>query len=232
MNGEEGMDRLRALRGLVEARGEMYAFLSALYLQPPSEGLMAKVLEEGSLEELARLLGEEAVGPLRGFARQFEGDVEGLRREYDELFHVPLSRYVTPYEAVYRDERVVEGKAMKGLLMGPSTLAAQRAYREAGVGLSAGCKELPDHIGVELAFMDLLCRKEREAWEREATAEARDWLRRERDFLREHLSRWVPALCREICQKARNDFYRGVAGLTREFVRLEMATLEGMEREI
>lgn len=98
MSQEEGMNRLKALRGLVKARGEMYAFLSVPYLQPPLEGWVVKALEM--------------------------------------------------------------------------------------------------------------------------------------DFLQEHLARWVPALCREICRNARSDFYRGVASLTREFVRVEAVTLKGVGHDL
>jgi len=31
-----------------------------------------------------------------------DGDYDALDRQYQELFVVPLGRYVTPYEAVYR----------------------------------------------------------------------------------------------------------------------------------
>jgi TorA maturation chaperone TorD len=56
-------------------------------------------------------------------------------------------------EAVYRDERELDGTRVRGQLLGPSALAVKELYREAGLQLSGDSKDLPDHVGLELACM-------------------------------------------------------------------------------
>ena len=69
-----------------------------------------------------------------------------MEREFMDLFVVPNSRYVAPYESAYRDRWLLPeqvGKdgtpqVMKRLLMGESTLAVRRCFLEAGVEPVAG----------------------------------------------------------------------------------------------
>lgn len=208
-----------------EARGDMYRFLSAAFLEPPSEALLAPLLADGFVEGLEEIFGTAAVDNLRQFVRGFQGDYAALDQEFQDLFMVPLGRYVTPYEAVYRDEREMGDTRVRGLLMGPSTLAVKQLYREAGAAVSEDFKDLPDHIGLELACMEFLCRGEAQAWDQEDL----DAVRRLRDFqrrlLQEHLLQWVPTLCRRIRESATGPLYRGIASLTEAYLADEAETL-------
>ena len=203
------------------ARGQLYRFLAVAFLTPPTAEMVAPMLDDDVLEELGKRFGGDAVADLGAFKQSFSGDTDALDREYQDLFVVPLGRYVTPYEAVYRDERVIDGQVVRGLLMGPSALAVKALYREAGLDIAADLLELPDHVGLELAGMQTLCRAEARAWERddvEAAARARGLQRR---LLEEHLLRWVPALCARVRENAPGPFYRGIAALTEAFLRRE-----------
>ncbi len=216
---------LDALAPLATTRAGVYEVLAALYLQPPSRDLVAALLELAAAA-MADLSSRGSAGDLlRRYAGSYKGELEALQQEFNDLFTVPLGRYVTPYEAVYRDERMVGEERLRGLLMGPATLAVLTAYREASAVMPPDCPELPDYIGIELNFMAFLCARESAAWQ--AGDEAAAWvlLRREQRFLAEHLLQWVPALSRRITQNARSDFFRGIALLTDEFLRADAATL-------
>ncbi|MDP2627379.1 MAG: hypothetical protein Q8Q58_10795, partial [Candidatus Rokubacteria bacterium] len=89
-------------RAWATARGQLYRFLATVFLTPPGERLVAPLLDAEVLSELGGRFGEEAVAELRSFRDGFLGDYEPLDQEYQGLFVVPLGRYVTPYEAVYR----------------------------------------------------------------------------------------------------------------------------------
>ena len=197
-----------------KARGDIYKFLSAAFLEPPSRALVTALSSNGLLEALENIFGHAAVDDLRLSVSQIQSDYESLDQEFQDLFMVPLGRYVTPYEAVYRDEREVGDDRVQGLLMGPSTLAVKQLYREAGAAVSEDFKDLPDHVGLELACMGFLCEAEAQAWVKEDL----DSVRRMRDFqkklLHEHLLLWVPALCGRIRERAPGPYYRGIAGLT------------------
>ena len=128
------------------ARGQLYRFLAAGFLTPPTAEMVAPMLEDDVLEELRERFGGDAVADLIAFKQTFSGDSDALDREYQDLFVVPLGRYVTPYEAVYRDERVIDGQVVRGLLMGPSTLAVRALYREAGLDIAADLARDPARL--------------------------------------------------------------------------------------
>jgi TorA maturation chaperone TorD len=209
-----------------EGRGQMYRFLSAAFLAPPSERFVAPFLTGAFLKEMEAAFEPATIEDLSQFAREFQGDYERLDQEFQGLFMVPLGRYVTPYEAVYRDEREVGDTRLRGLLMGPSTLAVKQLYREAGMAISEDYKDLPDHVGLELACMEFLCQVEGQAWEREDLTEVRRVRHLEGRLLHDHLLQWVPALCQRIRENAPGPFYRGIASLTMAYLSQESKTVD------
>jgi TorA maturation chaperone TorD len=212
-----------ALALLVEMRAQVYEVLATLYLQPPSRELVTALLGLAESPALADLSCGGAADSLRRYALSYTGDLEALQQEFHDLFTVPLGRYVTPYESVYRDERMVGEERVRGLLMGPSTLAILHAYRQHGFALSPECSELPDHIGVELSFMSLLCQREREGRQAGDDAMVGRLLECQLRFLQDHLLRWVPHLRERVAANAPSEFYRGVAGLTEDFLSADRA---------
>lgn len=220
-----------AMADLAGGRAAVYGVLASLYLEPPSADLVRGLLDLSASPEMSDLFDGPAAVCLRRFAASYGGDLDCLRQEFHDLFLVPLGHYVTPYEAVYRDERVVGETRVGGLLMGPSTVAVLSAYRESGLQVASDCGELPDHVGIEISFIALLCTREREAWQSGDAGGARQLLRQEEQFVNHHLLKWVPDLCRRIADNARSDFYRGVALLTEEFLRADAASLAPSIRE-
>ncbi len=204
-----------------KARADMYRFLSAVFLEPPTKALIESLLAEGFIEELEGVFGVETVGDLRQFVQEFRGNYESLHQDFQDLFMVPLGRYVTPYEAVYRDEREIGDDRVRGLLMGPSTVAIKQLYREAGVAVSEGFQDLPDHVGLELACMGFLCEAEVHAWEQNDLDDVQRMRDMQKRLSHEHLLLWVPALCGRICENASGPFYRGIASLTEAYLRQE-----------
>lgn len=197
-----------------KARANVNRFLSAAFLEPPSEALVSTLSADSFIAELEKIFGSVAVDDLRQFAGEFGGDHEGLDQEFQDLFMVPLERYVTPYESVYRDQRQVGDKVVRGLLAGSSALAVKQLYRDAGADVSEDFKDFPDHIGLELACMEFLCGEEALAWEQQDLEKAKKMRGFQKRLLHEHLLQWVPALCARIRENAPGPFYRGVAGLT------------------
>jgi TorA maturation chaperone TorD len=206
----------------------MYEFLSALYLRPPTDEVVGRLLSKDFLDVFGAAFSPACGRDFEAFRAQWNGDRGALRQEYDDLFIVPLGRYVAPYEAVYRDRRTVGTQVVGGLLMGRSTVAVTRAYREAGATVSQRCPELTDHVGVELGFMRFLCEREQAAWDSGDTAEAWGALGRQRDFLNDHLVAWIPLLGESMRRNARSHFYKGVARLTTDFVLSDASTLESL----
>lgn len=210
---------------LAEARGGIYRFLSSLYLEPPSEEMLKKIREE--LEELGSLF-PSSIEHFKVFFNEHNGDVKRVRQDFMDLFMVPTKKYVTPYEAVYMDKRIVNDQVVLGLLVGSSTGSVKRTYEKMEMELSSECKELPDYIGLELEFMSHLCRKEKKAEEEGNRDRVGFLLSVEREFIRDHLGKWVPMLCERVFEKAETGFFKGLAQLTKEFIERDYNTVSDL----
>jgi TorA maturation chaperone TorD len=187
-----------------EAKGNLYAFLSSLFLLEPSEDRAAR------LREVLKILKLPLAGPW---------SVDELKREYYDLFSVPNPRYVRPYESVYRDRMPIDfvgnpelgmpprRKYIRGLLMGESTRDVLRYYRAAGVYPSA---ELPDHLGNELSFLGYLAGKESET----SGEKAADFKRLSADFKKNHPLKWIGKVKKRVEKEDRTGYFRSALAIT------------------
>ena len=218
------------------ARANIYHFLSAVFLSPPEKDFLEHILDKDILNELSTLFGEKVVADLKEFAAtaHLDKDLASFKQEYMDLFAVPIGRYVTPFEDVYRGI-TVDGKQERGPLLGERAIAVTRIYREAGAQMDGTCKELPTHIGVELSFMSFLCEREASAIRSEeeallnqrktkATNPAR-YRELQTRFLQKHLNEWFPQLSQSIQANAKSPFYRGLALITEAFLAQDTASL-------
>lgn len=214
-----------------QARGQLYHFLASAYLRPLAPEALHHLTDPGVLRELASVFGEKATATLRSFLPNADAQRcrDDLQQEFMDLFAVPAGRYVTPFEDVYRG---VSPERQLGPLLGEHAVAVKRLYRAAGADADESCKELPTHIGVELAFMSFLCSSEAAARSGETRAAAGDaaapctfYRTLQLRFLREHLNAWFPQLCSAIRQRAASDFYRGIAELTEAVLERHIAWL-------
>ena len=220
-----------------QARADMYSFLSAVYLRPPTPDLVRYLLAEDLLWELSSLFGEESVAELKKFAASgyLDNDFASIDLEYINLFAVPTGRYVTPFEDVYRGI-AVGGMLQRGPLFGEQAVAARREYRKAGADMDRACMELPTHIGVELSFMSFLCEREATAIRDEKEQDPPTDVKRtaagparyrefQIKFLNQHLNAWFPKLNRSIQANAKIPFYRWMAQITESFLAYDTARL-------
>jgi putative dimethyl sulfoxide reductase chaperone len=210
-------------------RGNMYRFLSAVFLNPPSENFLERIGDRDLIQELSRLFGQKAAA-LKEFAAaaHSDEDITSLTQEYMDLFAVPTGRYVLPFEDVYRGT-TVDGKQERGPLLGKRAIAVTRIYREGGAEMERTCKELPTHIGVEIAFMSFLCEREALAiLDREGENVDSDKYRQlQVRFLEEHLNQWFPQLSQSIQKNAKSRFYPGLALIAEAFLTQDTASLSG-----
>jgi TorA maturation chaperone TorD len=174
-------------------------------------GFLAEVLSAHPDPEQIRGVCELAAD--LGISRPGDVALSALGQEYMELFVVPGTRYVAPYESVFRDYWLVPpvlrpgsnpaetGKMIKGLVMGESTEQVRQCYVQAGIFPD---EELPDHIGNELRFMAHLWARETEAGDEEAgrLADLRE------AFRREHLLQWIRPLGERVRENDRLGYYR------------------------
>lgn len=194
-------------------RHDLYALLSAMLLAPPRPDACAALADPDTGAVIATLLGDGAREALAVVAS--EPFSEALRPTFTEVFAVPGARYKAPFESVYCDAREVGDGVVGGLLLGPSSDDARRAYAAAGFEVAG---ELPDHLGVELAFLAALSARERDALARCDTGGAAAAARAAIDFAAAHPGRWAATFASRLATDADARFFAAVARLAAALV--------------
>jgi TorA maturation chaperone TorD len=214
----------KAMQAVAAGRAKTYALLSALYLAPPSEELAALIRADGLTWEEDGALGAAADALTACFRRiASEGLSEAdIAAEYTRLFVLPFG--AVPHESYYLDE--------KKHLGGHVTVAVQRCYDAAAARLTGASLELPDHMGVELEFMQFLCDLESQFWGAADENGLETCIGIQRDFLDNHLLRWHQALGRKVIADSILDLYRALARLTVDFLEAERAFVPALTQEV
>ncbi len=194
------LEGLRASDELVAAaRSSMYHYLATAFSFPTSE--VSEAFASGRF--LKELLAATAALPFPvraddGLRADPALAHDELQQEYIRLFEVGPGRPPCPlYEGSHRSGRM---KIMEELV---------RFYEHFGLRHEAG--DLPDHLCAELEFMHYLTFKEAAALQ--AGADSLPYRLAQRDFLRRHLSRWLPKLRRRLEQLDPSSLYVPLARL-------------------
>ncbi|MDN5345504.1 MAG: putative dimethyl sulfoxide reductase chaperone [Clostridia bacterium] len=223
------MDK-KILREWLRARQLVYHLLARLYQDGPVKGVLAALAQEGFLGELAASIDNPT---LVAGCRQMQAELvarhgeldeyqQELQEEYNRLFVGPGHLEAPPWESVYRSK--------ERLLFGEETLAVREFYRSFGLESRNKGKEPDDHAGLEMEFMAHLSEA---AADRVLEGEdINDLLEGQDRFLAEHMQQWLPALCRDMEQAARTDFFRGLALLTRGWMEADAAELKMVLAEV
>ena len=119
--------------------------------------------------------------------------------EYRRLFIGPARKPCPPWGSVYTDHEMV--------VFGETTLALRAWMREHGVWRNSDEQTPEDHIGLMLALMGFLAQERPELLD---------------EYLRDHLLTWSSHYLDQLEQFSQQDFFRGLARLTR-------ASLEGIQ---
>ncbi len=209
------------------ARSAIYRLLARCFYSPTQE-LLEDLTHGPSAPLLLNLLNtfqvhtpQEMLSPEENGISPNAGNslLDSLKDEYDRLFEGPGHVQVPPYESVHRKD---VSEMERGLLMGPATIDARRRYADVGLAIVQGFTDLPDHIAVELEFMCYLCAKEAEAGGSERDGK---FVQAQRDFIREHLMKWLPDMADKVVAASKVRFYRDLAQITRAYVISEAADL-------
>lgn len=172
-------------------RQRLYAFFSRLWVKEPDAEFRAT---------LAGPLGHE----LLGGAPQ----LEALDEDFTHLTVVNL----VPYESFYRRE---DGQIEAG---GANPAAAFLQRHGLEVELANARSLAPDHLGIELEVLSVLCRHEQEALEHENGRLALAARRAQRQFLAEHVLTWAPTYLFAAMRNAHTTTYRQGAEATLQFL--------------
>ncbi len=208
-----------------ELRAATYGALALAFHGAEPRELLQRA---GDLGRRARDLGEASLADAleRWPAVAQEEAAESVIQDFHDLFLVPSGKYVTPHESAYLDRRSDPGGGTPRAVNGVVATEVRRFYRRVGLAISPDYNELPDFAGLEMACMEYLCA--REAGHRRVGDHAKADADRaaQTNFLRGHLARWIPTLCRQISAKAATRFHVGLAKATAAIVDLEEQALQ------
>jgi TorA maturation chaperone TorD len=194
-------------------RSRIYGLLAAIYCQEVSSDLLKQIKDPQFLKVLSNL----GIELNNGFFKKPEIELlEDLAVEYARLFVGP-GKHISPHESVHhqRDD------GQWGQLWGESTAQVKKFIESSGLEFTSEYTGLPDHISVELEFMQHVVLREEQAWKDDDHGTALLCLKNEKKFVDEHLSRWIPDFCEKVVKAADLSFYREIAGLTKTFIEFE-----------
>lgn len=148
-----------------------------------------------------------------------EGILRTLKVEYARLFIGPPRPLVSPFAST----RLAPPSDLESpvLGIGKEARSVEASYDEAGVRVATELREPPDHIATELEFLYFLSGNESEAWRAGDDESARDWRRRQRDFVDGHVKTWALDFFDEVVAATTEPFYRAMAELGSVVVRME-----------
>ncbi|MBM4761066.1 molecular chaperone TorD family protein [Bacillus sp. B15-48] len=199
--------------GVFQHKANLYKCLSELY-NKPSDRLLSffeplkssLVALYPDLVTLSEKLEEE-------FNNLYTLDKEltNLTVEHAKLFIGPFDVLAPPYSSIYLES----GRQLQG----ESTTYAEKIYHEAGIAISEGFKDVPDHIKVELEFVYYLY------YQYVETNEV-SHLHILTKFIHTHLSKWVMPFKEQLLGRANLDFYRTLGELTANVVMAEREELK------
>lgn len=183
------------------ARASLYNFLAAAFGDPPTPQMM-----------------EAWVKTVPGLR---PAPLDEMSQAYTRLLVGPGADYAPPYASLYLNPSS-NGKPQ---LWGAEAAAVEALYGEAGVEIAPGQPRVPDHLALELQFMQHLCAREADAEVRGDSAQAVEWRERQRAFLRDHLWPWLPQFVARLSntQDEARAVYRALAAFMLAFVQSEVA---------
>lgn len=198
------------------ARADLYRFLAACYYEPSPMFAEEKLFD--SLLMTARAVHPDLGEPARRLGEAFAAqDLQTLLVDYSRLFLGPLPALAQPYGACW-----LVTPADPAQNLAPAVLDW---YIAGGFDIDETFLERLDHVAVELEFLYLLTYRCHEALAAgDASAVLETELLQHR-FLSQHLGAWIAPFTAAVTAQAQTTFYRELAGLTAQFVQMEMAAL-------
>lgn len=209
--------------GAMLARAHVYALLSRCFETEMDAGFAQELAESFEFESDDGQLNDSMAQMRAALSGIDEGGLEQLAVAFDRVFFgmgPRTAQKAFPYESVYTSDR--------GLMMQDAYSDAVKVYRRNALRKSDGFTEPEDHIAVELAFLEQLCRRAAQAAEDGAADEVEASLAEQLAFLNGHLLNWTDAFCRDLRAAAEGGFYSHLAAFTRRFLEVDASVVEEM----
>jgi TorA maturation chaperone TorD len=200
----------------LQQRMESYGFLSDMFLSMLDETVTSNILKL-DITQHADSPGMQQIDEFISQHRtdKIENVLQKLAIDRARLFRgVNTDGFRPPYESLY-------------LRQPPQDIigSLNQFYARIDCRVSNDINESPEQIGVELSYMQALCKKELETLGNGLVDEAQVFNRLQQSFLKQHLGRWAGLFALEMLRQAETSFYRGIAMLIQELFDDELASL-------
>lgn len=205
-------------REIAKSRMDVYGFLAWIFRQEFEVDQIKEMIDKGILN---LLIDAGADIELDFFDRELESVQEDLAGEYAALFLGP-GKHLAPYESIY----VPDSTGRVGQFWGECTVDMKGWVEHYGLKITERYDSIPDHICIEIEFMQNIVEQEHMAWEKDDQETAEKCLLVEKEFFDKHIINWIPQFCDKVIEAAGIDFYREIARFTKEFI-LEEKNLIG-----
>ena len=211
------------MQDLAGHRSSIYGFLAAVYRRE----MTSELLQQIKAQQFQEVLSSLDVKLNNGFFHNSEKELlENLAIEYTRLFVGP-GKHISPHESVHHKKDGVQS----GQLWGELTGQVKNIIESSGLEYKSEYTGMPDHISVELEFMQQVVQREVQAWEAGDDETALLCLKNEKNFVDEHLLGWIPDFCEKVIEAAEMPFYREMARLTRSFIEFEKQELRKLAQD-
>lgn len=191
-------------------RCDIYGFLVGMFREELNGEQIKKMIDSGVLNLLVE---SGAKIDFDFFNKPVKEVEEALAIEYTALFIGP-GKHINPYESIY----VPDSTGKVGYYWGECTSDMKNWVEHYGLKISDKFESIPDHISIELEFMQKVVEQERLAWERNDKETAERCIKVEKEFFSKHISKWVPEFLDRVIETAKLDFYREVASVGKDFI--------------
>jgi TorA maturation chaperone TorD len=207
-------------------RAAIYGFLSRGFIREIDESYLEKMATmEPTIGMLSNSQGDQELkeGSKRLF--EFMKKIEALRPDERRPLLVDLA---AEYASLFLGVGPKRVHLVESVYLGRDHLLYEKpyhevveAYRSLGFEKEKAFTEPEDHVAVEFEFMARLCRWASQTLQKSDVANAIAYLNLQKEFLKDHITSWVPDLCRKLDEAANSDFYKGLAHLTQGFIRID-----------
>lgn len=206
----------KELADSAKSRSEIYGLLAAVFREEPTEAFIKELRGprlSGAFSDMQIDLGKK-------FYNDPGSEVEeALVLEFTRLFIGP-DHHISAHESIF-----TEADSGAGGLWGAKTVEVKKFIESTGLDYEPQFTGLPDHISVELEFMQKLTEWESDMWKQEDRNSAEYCLSVQRMFIEQHLSCWLPQFCDEVIAQAEIPFYRAMAELTKNYMEFEKQSI-------
>lgn len=145
---------------------------------------------------------------------------ESVKREYTKLMIGPGRLIAYPWASMYL------GK--EKMLFLESTVEARRTYKKYGFLPAAYLQVADDHLAIELHFMAKMSERAKEAFEQENLEEMHKVLEGQKDFLKDHLLKWITQYAKDMEKAESALLYAQYAQALEAFLRADLEVLESL----